>query len=56
MGEGQEKLLCGTFFEAHTEKSSRYEWIELYYHYINLRQEASKTKSEVLGDRSRERT
>lgn len=56
MGEGQGKLLCATFFEAHTEKSSRYGWTELYYHYINLRQQASKTKSEVLGDRSRERT
>lgn len=56
MGEGQGKLLCGTFFEAHTEKSSGYGWTELYYHYVNLRQEASKTKSEVLGDKSRERT
>lgn len=32
------------------------DWTDLYYHDINLLQEASRTKSEVLGDRSRERT
>lgn len=53
---GRENCCVVHFLKPTLRRAVRYGWTELYYRYISLRQEASKTKSEVLGERSRERT